>query len=105
MLTDVTLYVSNHQAALAFYALLGGSPDNDGSGMVWFGDTAVQLWEGKPASNVRLSINVADPQTVAARLTDEGHPVEWTDKQRRMFTACDPDGNKVMVRDSSCWRH
>lgn len=87
-----------------FYTLLGGSPDTDNSGMVWFQDTAVQVWRGEPTSNVRLSINAENPTAIAATLTAEGHHVEWTDEQeRRAFTTTDPDGNTVQVRDSDCW--
>jgi len=88
-----------------FYTLLGGSPDTDNSGMVWFQDTAVQVWRGEPTSNVRLSINVSDPAQVAARLDVAGHPVQWTDSTLRMFTVTDLDGNSVMVRSQDCWRH
>ncbi|MDO3055640.1 VOC family protein [Mycobacteroides abscessus] len=103
MLTEVTLFVANPQAALAFYTLLGGSPDGDGSGMVWFGDSCIQLWRGDTTSHIRLSINVDNPATIAAALTDRGHPVEWVDEQRRMFSVSDPDGNTVMVRATACW--
>jgi predicted enzyme related to lactoylglutathione lyase len=107
VLTDVTLYVSNPEAALAFYQLLGGSPDNDSSGMVWFGDSAVQLWRGDRPSYIRLSINVDNPSDIAAALTSEGHPVEWVDDQGRVFTTTDPTGNQITVRDAEkCWsRH
>lgn len=103
MLTDLTVFVSNPTAALAFYQLLGGSLDGDGSNTLWFGDTAIQVWRGDRPSHVHLSINVDDPTSTAATLVHRGHPVEWTDEQRRMFTVSDPDGNTVMVRDSDCW--
>lgn len=105
MLTDITLHVANPEAAIAFYQLLGGSPDNDGSGTLWFGDSAVQLWPGDTTSHIHLSINAENPAAVAATLTAEGHPVSWADKTMRVFTVTDPDGNTVMVRDSACWRH
>lgn len=104
MLTDVTLYVSNPEAAHTFYQLLGGSPDGDGSNTLWFGDSAIQLWPGDRPSNIHLSINSDNPATIAAALTVQGVPVEWTDEQRRMFTVSDPDGNTVQVRDAACWR-
>lgn len=106
MLTDVTLYVSNPEAAHTFYRLLGGSPDGDNSGMVWFGDTAVQLWRGDRPSHIRLSINVQNPTAIAANLDQQGYPVEWVDDQGRVFTTTDPTGNQITVRDAEkCWQH
>lgn len=102
MLTDVTIRVPDPERAAEFYQLLGGDRDPSEC-VVWFGMTAIQLWEGAPTSRVDLSINVPDVSSVARRLEENGHEVRWCHPDWTVFAVRDTDDNNVLVRSWRNW--
>ena len=101
MLNLIVLYVSDLDASLGFYSLLGFQFVEEQHGAGWPvhhaatlpGGLTIELYpaHGTPPSRVRLGVTVPDPAGVAEELRGAGFTVKRSD------LALDPDGSRVMI--------